>query len=57
MIGFIDFTYSTYAYQVITDISDADSENNRFHWYRAEKDFVYEKIHLDVTKAFVASKK
>ena len=57
MISFIEIKYPTYALQVVSIISDSDLENDRFHWYGAQKDFDFEKIHPDVIKAFMASNK
>ena len=57
MILFIEIKYPTYALQVVSIISDSDLENDRFHWYGVQKDFDYEKIHPDVIKTFMASKK
>ena len=49
--------YPAFALQVVSNISESDLENDWFHWYGAQKDFDYEKIHPDVIKAFMASKK
>ena len=57
IIEFVEMKYPTYALQVVSIISDSDLENDRFHWYGAQKDLDYEKIHPDVIKAFMASKK
>ena len=57
MIEFVEMKFPTYASQVVSFVSDLDLENDRFHWYGAQKDLDYEKIHPDVIKAFMASKK
>ena len=49
--------YPTYALQVVSIISYSGLENDWFHWFGAQKDLDYEKIHPDVITAFMASKK
>ena len=57
MISFIEIKYPTYALQVINEISESDLQNDRYHWFGAKKDFDYEKMHPDIIKAFMATKK
>ena len=57
MIEFVKIKYPTYASQVINENSKSDLQNNRYHWFGAKKDFDYEKMHSDIIKAFLATKK
>ena len=43
--------------QVISEIFESDLQNKRYHWFGAKKDFDYEKMHPDIIKAFMATKK
>ena len=48
---------NAYGLQVVSNISDSDLENDWNHWYGTQKDFDYEKIHPNIIKAFMTSKK
>ena len=57
MLEFIKIKCSTYALQVINEITELDLQNNSCHQFGAKKDFKYKKMHPDIIKAFMATKK
>ena len=57
IIEFIEIKHLTYALQGINEISESDLQNNRHYWFGAKKDFDYKKLHPDIIKAFMATKK
>ena len=57
MKQFISSKYPAVARRLIKSISAHDLTNPAYHWYGSKTDFVYQDIHPDIIKAFLATKK
>ena len=56
MIKFVQEKYPTYSRECVREISEEDKNNDRYNWFEAKYDFIYEHLHSDTIKAFMAGK-
>ena len=54
---FISSKYPAVARRLIKPISAHDLTDPAYHWFGSKTDFVYQDIHPDIIKAFLATKK
>ena len=57
MIKFIEIKYRAYELQVVNEALGLDLQNNGYYWFGAKKDFDCKRIHPNIIKVFMASKK
>ena len=48
MINFVQQKYLTYSRECIRELSEEDKCNDRYNWFEANYDFIYENLHSDI---------
>ena len=57
MINFAQQKYPTCSRECIRELSEEDKCNDRYNWFEASYGFIYEHLHSDIIKVFMAGKK
>ena len=57
MINFVQQKYPTCSRECIRELSEENKCNDRYNWFEANYDLIYENLDSDIIKAFMAGKK
>ena len=57
IIKFVQEKHPTHSRECVREISEECKNNDRHNWFEAKYDFIYEHLHSDIIKAFMAGKK